>query len=79
MSETIPTLEQPVAIKRNPFNVALVIDGLVYQIMNVDGQTAAAFMQPHTFVQINEGEAQAGWLYDAATGTFTEPVEEPAQ
>ena len=74
MTENIPPLSQPVAIKRNPFNMALIIDNQVYQIMNVDGQTAAAFAAPHTFVQIAEGEAQAGWLYDATTGTFTEPA-----
>jgi hypothetical protein len=76
MTDTIPTLEQPVAAKRNPFNMALVIDNKVYQIMNVDGQTAAAFLEPHTFVQIADGEAQAGWDYDPVAGTFTEPVEE---
>ena len=75
MTEQVPALEQPVANKRNPFNFALVIDNEVYQIMNVDGQTAAAFLAPHTFVQIADGEAQTGWAYDPATGTFTEPTE----
>lgn len=74
MTQSIPALDQPVVTKRNPFNMALVIDGQVYQIMNVDGQTAAAFLADHTFVQIADGEAQAGWLYDAATGTFSEPA-----
>lgn len=79
MTENIPPLNQPVAIKRNPFNMALIIDNKVYQIMNVDGQTAAAFLAPHTFVQIAEGEAQAGWDYDPATGAFIEPTEEETQ
>lgn len=80
MTQNIPALEQPVVAKLHPFNMALIIDNQVYQVMNVDGQTAAAFAAPHTFVQIADGEAQAGWSYDVATGTFSAPAEEaPAQ
>ena len=76
MTEIIPTLEQPGPVKLHPFNMALIIDNKVYQVMNVDGQTAAAFLADHTFVQIADGEAQAGWDYDPATQTFSAPVTE---
>jgi hypothetical protein len=76
MTENIPELYPPALPKTNPFDMALIIDGKVYQVMNVDGQTAAAFLAEHTFVQIEEGEAQVGWDYDPATGAFTKPAAE---
>ena len=74
MTDNIPPLEQIAPLLRHPFNMALIIDGVVHQVMNVDGQTAAAFAAPHTFVQINYGDAQPGWTYDEATGIFAEPL-----
>lgn len=73
----VPNLETPVAID-NGYNLAIVKDGIVYEVMNVDGQQAALLLSGPTFVQIARGAAFAGDSYDAATGTFTpRPADQP--
>jgi len=69
----LPPVPQPVAIPTQPYFIALIIDGVVNQVMNLQGVDAARFMAQPTFVQIENGQAQMGWTYDAATGVFTNP------
>lgn len=56
-----------------PFYVAMIIDGVVHDVLNVDGQTAARYLAQPTFVQIAKSDAGMGWVYDAVTGTFSYP------
>lgn len=75
MTESTPEIPElaPPLPKTNPFDIALLINYEVYNIMNVDGQLAAAFTSNPTFVQVRDGEAQVGWIYDPAFGTFSPP------
>lgn len=69
----LPALEpvQTISAPRYDYNLAVVLDGVVYQTLNVDGQTAALYTSNPQFIQIALGEAQPGYLYDEATGTFS--------
>lgn len=76
MTLPLPDLE-PVVSKTGPlydYFLAVVHDNVVYQTLNVDGQTAALYMSQPTFVQISNGDAQIGQIYDPATGTFSNPA-----
>lgn len=70
---TLPPVPQVQADILQPYFVALIIDGTVNQIMNLQGVDAARFMAQPKFVQIYQGQAQQGWTYDEATGEFTNP------
>lgn len=75
MTLPLPDLD-PVITKTAPlydYFLAVIHDGVVYQTLNVDGQVAALYMTQPKFVQINNGEARVGQLYDEATGTFSNP------
>ena len=74
----VPTLETPIP-SVNDYTLAVVKDGIVYEVMNVDGQQAALLLSGPSFVQISRGEAFSGDSYDAVTGTFTpRPADQPA-
>jgi hypothetical protein len=57
----------------HPFDIAIIIDNIVYQIWNTEGQFAAQLLAQPVFVQIHAGEAKVGWIYDPAAGTFSPP------
>lgn len=71
---TVPGLDTAVPEPRNnDYDIAMVIDGVVFEIMNVNGQGAARFLAQPTFVQVAPGDAFPGWVYDAQTNTFSLP------
>lgn len=72
---SIPALEpvSPAELAMEPYDVALIIDNVVYQTFNVDGQTAARFLAQPLFVQYTADSAKVGYHYDPQTGTFFNP------
>ena len=64
-----PVLNLPVPM--HDYYLAVVHDGVVYQTLNVDGQTAALYTSQPKFIQVSQGEVQIGYTYDEATGTFS--------
>lgn len=71
---SLPSLPPLVAPIQNPqpFNVAVIVDGIVYDVMNIDGQHATMFLSNPTFVQVDGTRALTGWHYDGTD--FTPPV-----
>lgn len=45
-----------------PYNIAMIIDNVVYQVFNVGDQEAAQFMSQPLFVQVGF-DAKVGWIY----------------
>lgn len=73
----VPALETPASVTGD-YTLAVVKDGIVYEVMNVDGQQAALLLSGPTFIQINRGDAFTGDSYDASTGSFTpRPADQP--
>jgi hypothetical protein len=70
--EPVPQLN-PLNVTVQPFYIATVVNGIVYDVMNVNGQQAAMYLTQPKFVQVNNGDTGIGWLYDEETGTFTAP------
>jgi hypothetical protein len=78
LEEQPPELKPPYPEKEpTPFNVATVVDNIVYQVQNLDGQQAALLLAQPTYIRINPGEAQTGWKYDPETKKFTRPAYDP--
>jgi hypothetical protein len=76
--EQLPKLERPFPRAIQPFSVAMVIDGIVYQVFHCDGQEAAQYLSDPEFIQISYGDAEVGWEYK--DGKFFYPEhEEPYQ
>lgn len=69
--EPLPPLQAPTPPKE-PFFVAMVIDGVVFEVLNIDGSSAARFLAQPTFVQVSQTQCASGWTYDGTT--FTPPV-----
>lgn len=69
---SIPQLERTDFV-REPYDIALLIDNVVYQLINLDGQAAAQYMSNPTFVQVDYRTVSNGDVYDPATGTFSKP------
>lgn len=69
----VPPL-QPIQNTYLPYWVAMIIDGVVYDVMNLDGHAASRYLAQPTFVQVGPGDAGIGWVYDEATNTFTPPI-----
>lgn len=81
--ETLPEVPGLVApavqeVASQPYDIAIIIDNVVYQVINTDGQFAAQLLAQPTFVQVSVAEAKVGWIYDPATGKFS-PPETPGQ
>ena len=57
------------------YNIAMLIDNVVYQVMNVDAQQAAQFMSQPTFIQVGL-DAKVGWQY--VDGKFVSPFDQAA-
>lgn len=76
---TVPGLERPstpveALSSENQYHIAVVIDGVVYQILQTNGKNAAIFLANPTFIQINQGDAQMGYTYNPTDGTFSAEV-----
>jgi hypothetical protein len=71
----VPELERPKhEVSAYPYDIALIIDDVIFQIMNVDGQHAAQFLSQPKFVRILPGDfAKIGWKY--VDGKFVYPGE----
>jgi hypothetical protein len=72
--EPVPPLETPVG-PREPYFIAAIIDGVVHDIMNVDGRSAARFLAQPTYVQVEQTTCNIGWTYDGTS--FTAPALAP--
>lgn len=62
----VPSL-QPVQVNYQPYFIAMVIDGTVYDVMNVDETTASKYMAQPSFVQVGMGEVALGYTYDGTS------------
>jgi hypothetical protein len=71
--EPVPELNTAFPQYTEKYFVAMIIDNVVYEVINVNGQSAAKFMRQPSFVQINVGDAVVGSVYNPETGTFTIP------
>jgi hypothetical protein len=60
-----------------PFHIAMIINGCVYQTLNVDGDHAAMLLAQPTYIRVKKNEAKLGWKYDPETKTFVRPVYDP--
>ena len=57
--------------KKLPFDIALIIDGVVYAIYNVDGQGAAQLLSNPTIARVTDARVRPGDLY--VDGSFVAP------
>lgn len=76
---SVPDLQRPhtpidALSAENQFHLAVVIDNVVYQMMQVDGRNAALFLANPTFIQVAQGDAQVGYTYHPETGTFSAEI-----
>jgi hypothetical protein len=74
----IPELVQPEIerIAPFPYDIALIIDDVVFQVMNVDGQQAAQLMRQPKFVRVTADDyVKVGWKY--IDGEFIQPNIDP--
>lgn len=67
---SVPPLETPSG-PREPYFIAMVIDGIVHELVNVDGNSASRFLAQPTFVQVDQTTCGIGWIYDGTS--FTPP------
>jgi hypothetical protein len=72
----VPPLNQidPEVGPAYPYDVALIIDNIVYSVFNVEGQQAAQFLSQPIFVQFSNNKAKIGWIYNPATKEFSSPL-----
>jgi hypothetical protein len=68
--EPVPPLQTPSG-PREPYFIAVVIDGIVHELINVDGNSAARFLAQPTFVQVDQTTCGIGWSYNGTA--FTPP------
>jgi hypothetical protein len=71
----VPPLDKPRHdVSAYPYDLAVIIDDTVFQIMNVDGQHAAQFLSQPKFVRVMPGDfVKIGWKY--VDGKFIYPSE----
>jgi hypothetical protein len=70
-------LETPPPAHLLPYHIALVVDGVVEQVMHFDERLAAVFLSNPTIVQVDlpeNGGPNIGWIHNAETGTFSENI-----
>ena len=72
----VPSLERPSApVEANPsenqYHIAVIIDNVVYQMLQTNGKNASVFLSNPTFIQVAMGDAQVGYTYDPETGSFS--------
>lgn len=77
--EEVPELRVPPnpGPEKLPFDIAMVINNCVYQVLNVDGDHAAQLLSQPTYIRFKNEEAKLGWRYDPETETFSRPIYEP--
>jgi hypothetical protein len=68
------TPPQPQNIAIQPFDIAIIIDNVVYQVLNCDGTFASQLLAQPLFIQVLSTEAKVGWIYNPEDGSFTPPV-----
>jgi len=77
-TEKVPNLIMPPPEpEKFPFDIAMVINNCVYQVLNVDGDHAAMLLSQPTYIRFKNQEAKIGWKYDPETDTFTRPTYDP--
>lgn len=69
--QPVPPLETPSG-PREPYFIAMVINGVVHEIINVDGHSASRFLAQPTFVHIDQTTCGIGWAYDGES--FSAPT-----
>lgn len=79
IAEDLPSVPDLTAVNPEiapayPYDIALLINNVVYSVFNVDGQQAAQFLSQPTFVQYANNKAKLGWTYDPETGKFSSPL-----
>ncbi len=62
------------AVEEAKYSLAVILDNVVYAILNTDGQSAARFLAQPTFVQVDKNLVTDGDIYDPVTGTFSAPT-----
>lgn len=72
---TLPAIPEiaPIVVDTYDYDMAIILDGVVHQVINTTPQSAALFNAQPTFVQVDGNLVREGFLYDAETGTFTAP------
>jgi len=75
----VPDLIEPrYEVALFPYDVALIIDGTIFQIMNLDGQQAAQYLSQPKFIRVLPGDfVKIGWKY--IDGEFIVPMESDAE
>ena len=66
----IPDLDINPPAQRYAYNIAIVINNVVHQVLNVPGSQAAMFMAQPQFVQVDPS-VLSGYLYNPEDGTFS--------
>lgn len=66
----VPSLRENPLPPVQPYDIAVLIDNTVYQLMNVDGIQAAMFLAQPKFVQVAFGQARIGQKYNPETKEF---------
>ena len=74
LPEIVKTFPEP---ERLPFDIAMLIDNVVYQVLNVDGQSAAQYLSQPTYIRVKNEETRVGWKYNPETKTFSRPTYDP--
>jgi hypothetical protein len=63
----------PIVADVYEYDMAVILDGVVHQVINTTPQTAAIYNAQPTFVQVDRNVVREGFLYDADTQTFSAP------
>lgn len=69
----VPPLGE-VSTGRYPYNIAVVVNGTVYSVVNVPGQQAAMYLSQPEFIHVDIGTVTTGYTYDSVTGEFAPPA-----
>jgi hypothetical protein len=70
----VPPLDRTLPNPRTEeFDIALILDIVLYEVINTNGKGAARFLAQPLFKQVRFGEVGLGYLYDPETETFTRP------
>jgi len=71
---SVPPLEpigaNPAQIATQPYFVAVLVDDVAQQVMNLDGQTAALFLSQPKFIQCDKSVVP-GMVYNQNAGTWS--------
>lgn len=70
----VPPVEDIVIVNPLPYDVAVLVNNVVYTTMNLDATQASIYLAQPTFVQVEYNQVRAGQIYDPATGTFSDPA-----